>query len=110
MDKCVINPERDCLGSAKAALLEKRIEDLEAWRGESKKFHNAFYDWQREQIARDARLDVKLQGIDDNLSKLVSWQEEQQQKPVRRWDGLVDKAVWEVLAAVIDFLLGRVGL
>lgn len=110
MDKCVINPERDCIGSAKAALLEKRIEDLEAWRGESKKFHNAFYDWQREQIARDARLDVQLQGIEDNLRKLVSWQEDQQQKPGRRWDGIVDKAVWAVLAAVIAFLLGRLGL
>ena len=31
-------------------------------------------------------------------------------KPGKRWDAIVDKAVWAVLAAVIAFLLGRVGL
>ena len=31
-------------------------------------------------------------------------------KPAKRYDGLVDKALWAVLAAVIAFLLGRVGL
>lgn len=31
-------------------------------------------------------------------------------KPGKRFDALVDKVVWAVLAAVIAFLLGRVGL
>ena len=31
-------------------------------------------------------------------------------KPGKRWDTLVDKIVWAVLAAVIAFLLGRIGL
>lgn len=31
-------------------------------------------------------------------------------KPAKRWDGIVDKAIWAVVAAVIAFLLGRVGL
>ena len=31
-------------------------------------------------------------------------------KPARRWESLVEKAVWAVCAAVIAFLLGRVGL
>ena len=31
-------------------------------------------------------------------------------KPGKRWDAIVDKAVWAVLAAVIAFLLGRIGL
>lgn len=31
-------------------------------------------------------------------------------KPGKRWDAIVDKALWAVLAAVIAFLLGRVGL
>ena len=32
------------------------------------------------------------------------------EKPAKRYDSLVDKAVWAVLAAVIAFLLGRMGL
>lgn len=31
-------------------------------------------------------------------------------KPAKRWEGLVEKALWAVVAAVIAFLLGRVGL
>lgn len=62
-EKCVVDPERDCIGKAAAALLEKRIEDLEAWQRDSKKFHRDFYDWQRTQIARDARLDEQLNNI-----------------------------------------------
>lgn len=31
-------------------------------------------------------------------------------KPAKRWDSIVDKAIWAVCAAVIAFLLGRIGL
>ena len=31
-------------------------------------------------------------------------------KPGKRWDAVVDKIVWALLAAVIAFLLGRIGL
>ena len=32
------------------------------------------------------------------------------EKPGKRWDAVVDKVVWAVCAAVIAFLLGRLGL
>lgn len=32
------------------------------------------------------------------------------EKPGKRWDAIVDKAVWAVLAAMIAFLLGKGGL
>ena len=31
-------------------------------------------------------------------------------KPAKRWESIADKALWAVVAAVIAFLLGRVGL
>lgn len=31
-------------------------------------------------------------------------------KPGKRWDEMVDKIIWAVLAAVVAFLLGRIGL
>ena len=109
-DKCIVHPEQDCIGKAAAALLEKRIEDLEEWQRDSKKFHNDFYDWQRTQIARDAKLDEQLSNMDKNITKLLEKQDACDAKPGKRWDDLVDKAIWAVLAAVIAFVLARIGL
>ena len=44
-----------------------------------------------------------LGGLEADLKTL-------REKPAKRWDSLVDKAVWAILAAVIAFILGRVGL
>ena len=110
MDKCIIDPERDCIGKAAAVKLEARIENLERWQTESQKFHNAFYDWQRDQIARDSKLDEQLSNMEKSLNKLVARQEADDQKPRKRWDDIVDKVIWAVLAAVIAFILAKVGL
>lgn len=109
-EKCILDPQRDCIGKAAAAKLEARIESLEQWRDDSKKFHAAFYDWQREQIARDARLDEKLGSMEVSLSKLVTWQESEREKPGKRWDAVADKILMLVVGAVVAFLLAKIGL
>lgn len=109
-EKCMVDPERDCIGKAAAERLEGRIRALEEWREDSKDFHAKFYDWQREQIAREARLDEKLSGMDENIKKVLAKQESCELKPARRWDAIVDKAIWAVLAAVIAFALAQIGL
>lgn len=109
-EKCVRDPRHDCFGLEAAARLEGRIKALEDWQQDSKKFHNSFYDWQRDQIARDAKLDEQLSNMDKNIEKLLAKQEEQTAKPGRRWEAIVDKSVWAVLAAVIAFILARIGL
>ena len=62
-EKCVIDPRHDCFGLEAAARLEGRIKALEDWQQDSKKFHNSFYDWQREQIAREAKLDEQAATV-----------------------------------------------
>lgn len=109
-EKCIIDPQRDCIGKAEAAKLEGRIKALEDWKEDSKKFHNSFYDWQREQIAREAALDEKLNNMDVNIKKVLDTQEACSLKPGKRWDAIVDKAIWAVLAAVIAFVLAKIGL
>ena len=109
-EKCILDPQRDCIGKAEAAKLEGRIKALEDWRDDSKDFHAKFYDWQREQIARDARLDVQLQNIETSLNKLVEWQGCEQAKPGKRWDTIVEKAILAVVAAVVGFVLAQIGL
>ena len=109
-DKCIINPERNCIGKAAAVKLEARIENLERWKDSSHEFHEKFYSWQREQDIKSARLDEQLSNMEKSLNKLVARQESDDQKPRKRWDAIVDKAIWAVLAAVIAFVLAKIGL
>lgn len=109
-EKCIVDPQRDCIGKAAAAKLEARIDALERWQEDSKKFHNSFYDWQREQIARDAKLDEKLNNMDKNIEKLLGKQEASDAKPGNFLETLKSNAVWAILAAIIGFVLGQIGL
>ena len=109
-DKCILDPQRDCIGKAEAAKLAMRIEALERWKDDSKQFHKDFYAWQLKQEKRDSALDEKLSNMESSLEKLLSRQNEADQKPRKRLDDIVDKCVWAVLAAVIAFILARIGL
>lgn len=109
-DKCILDPERDCIGKAEAAKLEGRIKALEEWREDSKDFHAKFYDWQRQQIAREAKLDEQLSNMNRNIQKLLDKQEEDNAKPGKLMDMLKSNAIWAILAAVIGFVLAKIGL
>ena len=109
-EKCVRDPRHDCFGLEAAARLEGRIKALEDWQQDSKKFHNSFYDWQREQIAREAKLDEQLSNMNRNIQKLLDKQEEDDAKPGKLMDMLKSNAIWAILAAVIGFFLGNLGL
>ena len=52
----------------------------------------------------------QLKTMNVNVNNLTSKVDELEDKPAKRWDSIVDKVIWAVLAAVIAFLLGRVGL
>lgn len=101
-EKCTDNP-RDCP-------YLHRIEELEEGQEREEKFRKAYYAEREARIDRDARLDAKITVMDEKLDKLLLWQESQRDKPAKRWEALVEKALWAVAAAVIAFLLGRVGL
>lgn len=109
-DKCIIDLQRDCIGLAEATLLKKRIELLEEWKEKSSKFQEDFYKYQRIQIERDARLDERLINMDNNLRKVVEWQEDQQKKPAKRWESVADKVLMMVVGAVVAFVLTKIGL
>lgn len=52
----------------------------------------------------------QMKTMNNSVSTLTKEVEELKDKPGKRWEGIVDKIVWAVLAAVIAFLLGRIGL
>ena len=52
----------------------------------------------------------QLKTMNKNVTNLTSKVDELEEKPAKRWDAVVDKVIWAVLAAVIAFALGRIGL
>lgn len=78
---------------------EGRIKKLE---GENEVLH---------QLATSvAVMAEQLKAMNDSVDTLSDKVDTLEDKPAKRWDGLVDKAVWAVAAAVIAFILARVGL
>lgn len=52
----------------------------------------------------------QMKTMNTSVDKLTSKVDALEEKPAKRWDAVVDKIVWAVLAALIAFLLGRIGL
>lgn len=106
-DKCLIDPQRDCLGLQKANMLERQMEKMQE---QARDTHNKLFNRIRDLEKAEAARNEQYENIMGKLDKLIAWQEAEQAAPKKRWDSIKDKAVWAVLAAVIAFLLGRIGL
>ena len=52
----------------------------------------------------------RQEQVADTVGKLDDKVTAMEQKPVKRWDSLLDKIIWALVAAVIGFLLARIGL
>lgn len=107
---CTYNQEQRCVESEKIALLEQRVDDLETWKNEAKEFHSNFYDWQREQIVMNARLDERLKGIETSLNKFNQWVDAEQKKPGNFLDTIKSNIAWFVIAAILGYILAQIGL
>ena len=59
---------------------------------------------------KQTQMTEKQGQMADNVEKLDVKVTALEGKPAKRWEGIVDKAIWAVLAAVIAFILGRLGL
>ena len=52
----------------------------------------------------------KQEKVAETVEKLDGKVTALEEKPVKRVDGLVDKVIWAICAAVLTFLLARIGL
>lgn len=52
----------------------------------------------------------QLKSMNQSVSALTSEVEEMKEKPGKRWEGLVDKIIWAVAAALLGFVLAKIGL
>ena len=113
-EKCIIDPQRDCLGLHKANSLEKQISE---YRTQARETHADMYKriaaLERSGSAQEARYQTimdKLTELSVRLNQAMATIATLKEKPAKRWESIVDKAIWAVLAAVIAFVLGRMGL
>ena len=51
----------------------------------------------------------QLKTMNTSVDTLAVKVDKLEEKPAKRWDNIVDKVIWAVLAAVIAFALGRLG-
>lgn len=51
----------------------------------------------------------QMKNMNTSVETLAGKVDKLEEKPAKRWDTIVDKAIWAVLAAVIAFVLGRIG-
>ena len=90
--------------------LAPRVEALEEVNRQHSATHREMFDRLRTLETLSAVQENKLDTILSKLDDLTGKVEGLEAKPAKRWEGLVEKALWAVCAAVIAFLLGRVGL
>lgn len=57
-----------------------------------------------------AVMDFQLKLINVNIEDLTKKIESLEAKPGKRWESIVDKIVWAVIAAALGFILAHVGI
>lgn len=97
--------------------LRSRVEALEEDSKRNQVTHKEFFQRFEDMKERMARTDERYTQIKTDTAEIKADLRETKsavqalnEKPARRWEGLVEKALWAVCAAVIAFALGRVGL
>lgn len=107
-----------------------RVEALERANEKHSKTHEKLFERLGRVESDTGKQGVTLDNMDKKLDRLLDWQDENrdriakidgiaelsakveeiESKPVKRWDGLVDKLIWAVAGAVVMFLLAKIGL
>lgn len=107
-------PENKC---AETCPLTARVDALERANEQHSETHREIFrrlgNLESMTAVQDTQLkniDEKLDEIKENDKAILAKVEALETKPGKRWEGIVDKALWAVCAAVIAFLLGRIGL
>ena len=103
-ETCNLN---DCPVSVRVDALK---EEFNTFRASAFSTHREMFQRLGQLEKAEAAQEKHFETVNEKLDKLIEWQENQLDKPARRWGGIVEKAIWAVCAAVIAFLLGRVGL
>jgi len=113
-EKCILDPERDCLGLMKAREIEEELDDL---RAHNEKNHKEFFDrlatieaHNKVQDAHYEHIIEKLTDITDKLSSLGTRLAAIEFRPAKKWESIAEKIIWFVIAAVLGLVFAKIGL
>lgn len=102
-------PEK-CTDNTLGCPLIPRVEALEEEAEHNKASHKEFYEKLEKSHTSVAVIEQRLEQIKEDTAEIKGTVHSLEAKPARRWESIVDKALWAVCAAVIAFLLARIGL
>lgn len=100
-------PDKCTEPCAEVVRLERELDKFQAQNSDT---HKEIFRRLNGLEQAEAAQEQHFSTVNEKLDKLLKWQENQLEKPSRHWESIVEKAVWAVCAAVIAFLLGRIGL
>lgn len=128
-DKCILDPQRDCIGSKRADMIQEQIQrELEEHKSRSHETHKEILERLNKLETGSAKLEEKYSSIMSKLEELstqITTQMTQitaqmtaltaritdlERKPAKRWDSVVDKILTAAVAALVGALLIRLGL
>ena len=115
-DKCIVDPERDCIGKAAAAKLEARLDTLEKTveknLDNASRTHKEFFERIRAietatavQTEQYKTILEKLDALTDSVSRVTSSVSDIQAEPGREWKELKGKVAWGIIGAVLAALV-----
>lgn len=90
--------------------LVPRVDALERANEQHSKTHREMFDRMRALETSDAVQNAHYKAIDAKLDELTVMVKELSGRAGKRWESLVEKALWAVCAAVIAFVLAKIGL
>lgn len=114
-EKCILDPMRDCLGLQKANMLEKQMDQ---WRQQARETHQGIFDrllaLEKSDSARAEQYKAimdKLTELGDDLSNTAKSISALKEKPAKRWESIVEKAITLAVGGFVTWiLLGAPGL
>ena len=106
-EKCILDPQRDCLGLIKARELEQDMTEL---RRQNSASHERIFDRLATLETHDAVQVTQFEMILEKLDSLAKKVGELEAKPGKRWESIVGQVIGLVVAALVGLILGKIGL
>lgn len=97
----------DCPVNARVDRMEK---EFDRYRDNSSKTHNEMFQRLNDLEKDNSATQTKLDTIDGKMDKLISWREEQDNKPNRLIDHLKENAINYLMLAMLGLMLLKMGV
>lgn len=102
--------EQGCTQEVKFETILQRLDVVEREIEREQDFRQTYYRERQERIVFETQIRDSMASMNEKLDKVVNYQESQAAKPGKRWDSIVDKILMLIIAAVITYILAKIGL